>query len=268
MNRIALARRMTRSGKLLRPLALMVLRPEEIIRYGRVCCYSGANAVDTWSDEAVLAEGLLAEERALLDGVGNPGGTALVLGTGGGRDAIALAQMGFRTIGVDFVPAMVQRTMKNATERGVAVDGVVQEISRLGFAEGTIDLVFLASGMYSCTPTRKRRIAMLKRICGFLREEGSIVCQFFWRDGQSYNQAVETVKRLTAFICRGYVEYEQGDFLRGGTEFLHVFRDRESLYAEFYEGGLEVRQFTIFRNGFFGAALLTKKKKGAVGING
>ena len=64
---------------------------------------------------------------------------------------------------MDFVAEMVERAKANAARQGVALEGLVQEISQLDVPDGVYDLVWLSARMYSCLPTRQRRVEMLRR---------------------------------------------------------------------------------------------------------
>ena len=54
----------------------------------------------------------------------------------------------------------------------------MQEISRLDVPAGAYDVVWLSRAMYSCVPTRARRVEMVRRIARALKPGGFFLCQF------------------------------------------------------------------------------------------
>jgi hypothetical protein len=59
---------------------------------------------------------------------------------------------------------MVERARETAARRGLTIEGLVQEISQLDVPAGCYDVVWLSTAMYSCVPTRAKRVEMLQRI--------------------------------------------------------------------------------------------------------
>jgi SAM-dependent methyltransferase len=81
----------------------------------------------------------VAEELAAL----TPG-RAIDLGTGEGRNAIWLAERGWRVTAVDFSAAGLARAARLAAERGVSVDWVQADLLDYQPAPGGYDLVLIA----------------------------------------------------------------------------------------------------------------------------
>lgn len=149
--RIILGRFLLRLGGFIQSLALMVMRSDDLVEFSR---QGYAKDVHYWGSEDTVGEGLSPLESSLLKKVPLERGRVLVLGVGGGRDAIPLARLGFEVTGVDFVPEMVQQAKENAARQGVKIAGLVQEISELEVPHGSFDLVWLAKEMYTpaCPP--------------------------------------------------------------------------------------------------------------------
>ena len=169
--RITLARFLIQMGKFVESLAVMVMRPDDLVEFGRQT-YTRPHNVASWGRSDLVERGLRPDETALLEKLPLKEGRLLLLGVGGGREAIPLARMGFDVTGVDFVPGMVELAKENAAQRGVRIEGLVQEISRLDVPASSYDVVWLCAAMYSCVPTRQRRVAMLRRIRQALRPGG------------------------------------------------------------------------------------------------
>lgn len=81
----------------------------------------------------------VAEELAAL-----PPGRAIDLGAGEGRNAIWLAERGWRVTAVDFSAAGLARAARLAAERGVSVDWVQADLLDYQPAPGGYDLVLIA----------------------------------------------------------------------------------------------------------------------------
>ncbi|WP_248959923.1 class I SAM-dependent methyltransferase [Sphaerisporangium perillae] len=71
-------------------------------------------------------------------------GRALDLGTGEGRNAVWLAERGWRTTGVDFSTTGLEKAGRLAGERGVAVEWVTADLREYSPEPGAHDLVLIA----------------------------------------------------------------------------------------------------------------------------
>jgi 2-polyprenyl-3-methyl-5-hydroxy-6-metoxy-1,4-benzoquinol methylase len=87
---------------------MMVMRPEDLAEFTRQT-YAAPHNRNSLADGRHVGSGLLPMERLLLDRSGVTSGKLLLLGMGGGREAIDLAKRGFSVTGVDWIPALVQR---------------------------------------------------------------------------------------------------------------------------------------------------------------
>jgi SAM-dependent methyltransferase len=217
----------------------MVMRPDDLVEFGRQK-YARPRSVTGWSQDDLLKPGLLPDEMALLEKLPLKAGRLLLLGVGGGREAIPLAQMGFEVTGVDFVPGMVEKARENAARHGLEIEGLVQEISKLDVPADSYDVVWLSSALYSCVPTRNRRVEMLRQIAQALRPGGYCVCQFHWDTIIEHSPKVELARRIVAYLTLGNLSYEKGDMLWGSVEFIHGFLTEEELRSEFEAGGVDM----------------------------
>jgi SAM-dependent methyltransferase len=255
--RITLARRLIWLGGLVESLAPMVMKPDDLVEFGRQR-YARPRIVASWASDQYIRSGLCPEELALLEHLPTKRGKLLLLGVGGGREAIPLARAGFLVTGVDFIPGMVEQAKANAEKAGVRMEGFVQDISRLDVPPESYDVAWLSAAMYSCVPTRRRRIAMVKRIHRALRPGGCFLCQFYWGGGEPLGPRREWLKRVFAFLTRGNRTYEPGDVLWANSEFTHGFRSQAELRAEFTAGGFRVTYLHIGDQIQRGEAVLVK----------
>ena len=256
--RIASARFMIRLGNLIQSLAVVVMRPDDLIEFSRRT-YARPTGVAGWSRADLVDEGLYRDELALLERSPVQDGRLLLLDIGGGREAIPLAQRGFLVTGVDFVAGMVEQAKANAAQRGVFLEGLVQEISQLDVPHGAYDLAWLSARMYSSVPTRQRRVQMLRRIARALRADGCFICQFDWALKQRRSPYALRLYRCFAWLTLGYLQFEPGDTLWGNAEFIHTFDDETKLRMELAEGGFDVLHLDIFDEKTCGGAVLRKK---------
>jgi len=237
--RIKLARYLLRLGSFIQSLPVLVMKPDDLVEFSRQS-YANPQDVEGWAEDSLVDSGLHADELDLLSDIPEKSGKLLLLGIGGGREALVLAKMGYQVTGVDYVPGMVERAKENAAKRGIEIEGLVQEISNLDVPAATYDVVWISRSMYSCVPTRARRVAMVKQIAQALKPGGYFLCQFQRGPGKQYSWKVRFLRRVIAAFTLGNRAYEEGDILWLNVEFLHVFTSEDEIRAELEEGGLQV----------------------------
>ncbi len=255
--RITFARALLRLGRFIQSASIMVMREDDLVEFGRQT-YGQPQDVAAWNDDGLVSQGLNPEEVAMLQKLPFCEGRLLVVGVGGGREAIPLARMGFTVTGLDFVSEMVEAAKKNAARQGLEIEGLVQEMSELNTEPGLFALVWLSPGIYSCIPTRKRRTAMLARIHQALQPGGYCACQFIWGRKERFSRSLRFVRRTLAWVTRGNLSYEPGDMLWHNIEFVHTFASEDELRAEFEQGRFEVVYLHTRDGGTRGEALLRK----------
>jgi SAM-dependent methyltransferase len=254
--RLELGRFVSRLGRFIDSLTVVVMRPDNLIEYSRRQ-YTGPYALYAWGDDSLLNQGLFPGEKDLLAQVPLKSGRLLLLGVGGGRDAIPLARMGFEVVGVDYIEDMVEKAKRNAARHGVTLQGLVQEISQLEVPPGSFDLAVLSQAMYSCTPTRTRRVQMLKRIHTALKPGGYFLCQFILDPSMEVSRKVELARKAFGLLTWGNRWYEKGDML-WGSGFMHIFLSEDELRSEFAAGGFEVIYFPPNEFGTWRGAVLRR----------
>jgi SAM-dependent methyltransferase len=236
----------------------MVMSADDLIEFSRRK-YAKPKSVEAWGGNDSLVEGLLPQERKLLERIPFRTGRMFLLGIGGGREAVPFARMGFEVTGIDFIPEIIRRAEANAAREGVRIRGVVQSLDALDLPADTYDVAWLSAGMYSCIPTRDRRIRMLRRVRDSLKPGGVFAFQFHWGPPQKTSRRGEFLRRLTALITSGNRSYEPGDMLWGNSEFLHAFSSGDELNGEFAESGFRPVWLNLPADGYArGEALLQK----------
>jgi len=238
-------RRLGGYGGYAHPLALLVMRPDDLVELGRES-YSRGDMVEHFCDKDLVDSGLNSDELSILDEIPLKRGKILLLGLGGGREAIHLSRLGFEVTGIDFVPEMIEKALKNAASRGLKIEGQVQEVSKLDLPECFYDIIWFASGMYSSVPMKKRRIEMLHKIKKSLRNKGYLVCSFSFNKAYGLASPLrEFLKKILVFMTLGNFWYERGDKITGNSEFLHSFYSVDLLSSEFESGGFEMLKISL-----------------------
>ena len=77
----------------------------------------------------------------LVQTVHPPPGRAIDLGCGEGDNAIFLAEHGFQVTAVDFAPSAIAKARAKASDAGVDVDFVIDDITTLATVSGTFDIL-------------------------------------------------------------------------------------------------------------------------------
>jgi SAM-dependent methyltransferase len=214
--------------------------------------------VEGFGRQDLAHPGLHPDEQALLTKLSRTEGRLLLLGVGGGREAIPLAKMGFEVTGVDFVPEMVEKAREKADYHKVKIKGLVQEISKIDVPAGSYDVVWLSAAMYSCVPTRGRRVQMLRRIGKALKPGGHFICQFRWATNDVPAHLWELARKIVAFLTVGNRWYERGDMLWYNREFVRAFSLEDEVRSEFAEGGFDIVYLQIVEEILLGGAVLRK----------
>lgn len=198
------------------------------------------------SAEEHVDSGLEAWERRLYGEMLRRDDRILLIGSGAGRDLLALRELGHEITGLEPVPELVTLSRENLRKRklaAVVLSAPVQE-ARL---EGQFDVMVFSPGIYSCVPGSAQRVATLRRLrnhlvpggrmlvsyCAFVRQSrfsrwvtraGTLVGRADWRpergDVFSRDHAARRVLRFEHLFSPGDVRRECE------AAGLHVVRDR------------------------------------------
>jgi hypothetical protein len=127
--------------------------------------------------------------------------------------------------------------MQNAERHGVALEGRVEDIARLGDLGATFDMAWLSVNMYSCVPTRKGRIAMARRVASVLKPSARLVAHYYLARDEGGSRIPSALRKLVAFSTFGNFAYQRGDRLWRHQEFQHAFSSLQDVVAELKEAG-------------------------------
>ena len=233
------AAQMLRAGRAFDFFTLAVLRSEDFVARTRQF-YTDPRNVAALANNG--ARSLSPYERAYVERFTSGAGAALVLGCGGGREAIALASLGWQVVGVDGSPGLVEAAQGNAAQSGVRVHWLCEDLSA-GFALGrAFDLICLFGHVYSLIPGRAQRIRLLRACRQHLKPDG--VCLLdFPLGGQASAQArwAHRWRRRLAWLVRGNREVQLGDrWTAGELLFIHRFASVEDISNEAAAAGFDL----------------------------
>ena len=254
MLRVHAAKALIRAANFLKSLVVVLLPPQGLIEFSRRT-YEREKEIEDWGKEELINGGLSDTEKIIVKNLPVSSGKMLILGLGGGREAIPLAKMGFQVTGVDFVAGMIEKARETARKKGVQIEGLLQEISELDVEEGSHDIVWLSTFMYSSIPSKKRRLRLLERVRKGLKIGGVFVCQF-WYEKTNPRKGPETFKKVLAYLSLGNISYEQGDRLWYDREFQHCFSDETELRKEFTEAAFQIEKLVVKPEARQGFAIL------------
>lgn len=189
---------------------------------------------DFWSGQAQA--GLFEEEALVLERSGVKAGRALCLASGGGREAFALERRGFEVLGVELVPELVRFAREHAAAHGLKARFVEGSLTELAVDGGRFDLISMANVAYSYIPTRRARVALLRRCRELLSPEGRVILSVVVRPAEASELRWAGRLRLLGRLA-GNPLVEPGDRLVGNGNFIHFFPELGVVSQEAREAG-------------------------------
>jgi len=200
-----------------------------------------------YDDQAVHYErverGVLDPDLAVRIAASVPrGARILVAGSGVGREAFALEQLGYEVAGVDFAEHMVDAARAEAARIGSAATFALADLRSHCEPDGTLAAVVFTYDVYSFVPDRRVRVALLDRMKGWLAPRGVIFLSARRTRGL-WDRAVLTLQWLARAV-RGSASAWGDTHTRwldaAGSlrrSYVHVFTDRR-LHRESEAAGL------------------------------
>ena len=178
-------------------------------------------------------------ETEILDRYHVNSGKMLVLGSGWGREAIAIARRGVAVVGMDTNFAAVHTAQELATAAGVSARFHQANLLKLPYARSSFDFVLLSSIMYSAIPSVSQRHAWLADLGRLLKPNGLVILSFL-----PERPPVSRLRRLSTSLNTALVKlpgtnraYQPGDDWVGG-HFVHWFKDLDEIRKELEGPGL------------------------------
>jgi SAM-dependent methyltransferase len=173
-----------------------------------------------------------------------PGNKILVAGVGGGREAIALARLGYQVTGFDFSPSLIDAGRKNVAKAGFSVQMLLSAPDSVPEELGQYDAMLIGRGFYHHIPSRKRRVRFLDLCHKHIKTDAPVIISDFFTRQESSKYYSRTKAIADCFRKRrsdgGNVEI--GDWLT--NTFQHAFT-REEIEGELIEAGIKLEVYKI-----------------------
>lgn len=219
--------------------SLAFLRPEELIEANRNF-FGSPGQVAYWAEQSQTPK-LWDNELRFLDKLDLGGGSALVLGSGAGREAISLAKSGWQVVACDYIPELIAAARNNAMRAGVHIEWHCLDVTKELPKRDSFDLICLFGQFYSLIPSQHLRVSLLKALREKLKPTGSCLVSFILGKPPS-RQAREAHRwRLRlAWLVRGNPECQLGDVWKKGYLFIHQFASVEEIAEEAALAGLRL----------------------------
>ena len=220
--------------------------------------YSTEESLTYYSDRTRNV-GLFDRERAMVKRFMTPPATVLDVGCGAGREAVELTRMGFRVVGVDITPRMLEEARRIASERSLDIEFVQGDGTSLDFPNESFDYLLLITQMIHHVPLKANRQRLLRE-AGRAAKVGGIVLLTYhdwdlqknqrtsgWHNGQHVNapRPGELPKTLKAIEPGDHFTRDCQGMLTDTFGFAHHFT-REEMEEEVLAAGLQI----VEREGF------------------
>ncbi len=258
------AQTLERTGGLLQRLALFLngllpalLTPDALARLTqRHYQRSYSSTVTTPVDEPHFYE-LEPWEREVADRHCLAHGRLLVLGSGLGREAFAMARRGLSVVGIETDATALTAAAHRARSFGHGVWFVRADLAHLPFRPASFDAALLTSVMYSAIPGKTQRQRWLRDLFRALAPTGLAVLSFLTEQEPQARMTHlrEALARRLARLPGANPAYQPGDTCPYG-HFLHAFQTEQELREELEEAGVLIRELD-WKRGF---TVVTKKK--------
>jgi SAM-dependent methyltransferase len=171
-------------------------------------------------------------EPAHVDSLGRnarPGRSILVAGCGAGGEVVHLARLGWRVVGFDLLPEMIEAARVAISEAGVQADLFTADVRTLDLSERRFEAIYLTPLLYSFVAGRKTRLDMLRQLRRLLAPGGALLFSVQYQ--RTAAERAQTSLAWTRHLIRGTRRFERGDWYTWyltstgdiGYSFLHRF---------------------------------------------
>jgi len=167
----------------------------------------------------------------------------LAMGTGWGREALAIARRGVTVVGVETNPVAVRETHRYARQAGIPAHFHRADFTALPYADASFDYALLATTMYSAIPGAEGRQTWLGKL-GRLMKDGGLVLLSFERELHPPSRTRAIGRPLIALLQKlpgANRGYRDGDSY-SAEHYMHAFQNAEEIRAELAGAGVSIRE--------------------------
>jgi len=181
-------------------------------------------------------------------------GRMLVMGSGWGREALALAHRGLTVVGIDTSFQAITPAQARARETSIPAHFHQASFLDLPYKPQSFDYVLLSSSMYSTIPGRSERQSWLRALRRQLKTGGYAILSFALESSPRTGlRTARTSLSIAASKLPGANHaYQPGDECPAG-HFMHLFQTEDELRTELAETGATIHDLNPAR----GYAVLT-----------
>lgn len=160
-------------------------------------------------------------------------GRMLVLGSGVGRESIAIARRGVVVVGVDANYLAVRTAIHFAKTMEVRALFLVASFLELPFAAASFDFVLLTNVMYSAIPDASARQAWLRGLRHVLKPNGQVILSFASEPepASRLKRICDRLNTVLAHLPGANTAYRTGDAYAYG-HFMHFFQHEDEIHTE------------------------------------
>jgi SAM-dependent methyltransferase len=167
-----------------------------------------------WQDflpcDADIAAGLMPWEEDVVERFVQPAARVLVIGSGSGRDLIALAERGYQVTGVEPADSPLRSAQRVLSERRLAatlIEGFFEDAP----LSGEFDVAMFSYYCYSYIPESHRRVGALRKAAEHLAAGGHILVSYPILDRPRRFKI--RLARMMGALCASDWRIEAGDLV-------------------------------------------------------
>ncbi|HKB11038.1 MAG TPA: class I SAM-dependent methyltransferase [Vicinamibacterales bacterium] len=173
-----------------------------------------AGIEDVWEHtsptDAAIDAGLMAWEEEIVARFVTREDRVLLVGSGPGRDFVALVARGYRITGVEPARRATETARRHLAARGLSaeiIEGFFEDVD----LPGAFDVIMFSYGCYSFIPGSRRRIAALQKASAHLNRCGRIVISYLTE--RTGHPALMRMARVSAVLSGSDWQPEAGDIV-------------------------------------------------------